>query len=244
MHLVGMPDSPWTEKARWALDHHRIAHEFEPYTPILGELGLRARLRAVSGRVTVPVLFTRHGALRSSRAIAEFADRIGREAPLFPREHHDAIAGWDDASDRALQNVRLLVTCALTRSPAALEEAAPPLVPRPLRRPLAASGLAAFRFKYKISGAAEHDAELALASSLEGLRAALGGRATLLSQFTYADIAMAVLLQGVTPVDDRFVPLPPATRQLWRREALATRFADLVEWRDRLYAAHRQRTGA
>lgn len=69
--------------------------------------------------------------------------------------------------------------------------------------------------------------------------AALAGRAYLLDAFTYADVAMAVVLQMVRPVPDRYMPLGPAVREVRTNEELARGFADLVEWRDRLYARHR-----
>ncbi len=70
----------------------------------------------------------------------------------------------------------------------------------------------------------------------EGLKAS---SPHLLGSFSYADIVMATLLQGVSPVADRFLALGPATRAAWTREGLAREYADLLEWRDRLYEAKR-----
>ena len=39
--LVGLAYSPWTQKARWALTHHGVPHDFESYVPTLGEPKLR-----------------------------------------------------------------------------------------------------------------------------------------------------------------------------------------------------------
>jgi glutathione S-transferase len=75
--------------------------------------------------------------------------------------------------------------------------------------------------------------------SLLALRAALGGRRTLASDFSYADLTMAVVLQMVSPVEDRFIRLGEARRRVWTDDVLAREFADLVQWRDDLYAAHR-----
>ncbi|WP_239014940.1 glutathione S-transferase C-terminal domain-containing protein [Archangium violaceum] len=74
---------------------------------------------------------------------------------------------------------------------------------------------------------------------LEQLRAALQGRSFLTGTFSYADITMAVTLQFIQPVEERFIPLGPGRRKAWSHPALAERFADLLRWRDQLYAEHR-----
>jgi glutathione S-transferase len=75
---------------------------------------------------------------------------------------------------------------------------------------------------------------------LDGLNAQLGGRPYLLEGFSFADVALATLLQCVAPVDDRYVRLGAATRRVWHQPELSGRFGDLVKWRDRLYAEHRR----
>ncbi len=77
---------------------------------------------------------------------------------------------------------------------------------------------------------------------LLALREALGGRRTLASDFSYADLTMAVVLQMVSPVDERYIRIGEARRRAWTDDVLAREFADLVEWRDRLYADHRAAT--
>jgi glutathione S-transferase len=94
------------------------------------------------------------------------------------------------------------------------------------------------RWKYGFGSNGEAS-QRTMRAALEDLRAALAGRTYLLDTFTYADVAMAVVLQMVRPVSDRYMPLGPAGREVWTNEELARSFADLVEWRDRLYACHR-----
>ncbi len=36
--LIGLHYSPWTEKARWALDRQRVPYAFEEHLPMLGEM--------------------------------------------------------------------------------------------------------------------------------------------------------------------------------------------------------------
>ena len=76
--------------------------------------------------------------------------------------------------------------------------------------------------------------------TLAGLRAALARTSPyLLGSFSYADIVMAIVLQGVTPVGDRYWQLDPATRIAWTRDDLTAEFPDLLAWRDDIYARHR-----
>ena len=78
-----------------------------------------------------------------------------------------------------------------------------------------------------------------MSAALAELRAGLAGGDHLLGRFTYADIVMATLLQGIAPVADRYIPLGPATRAAWTQPELLRDNADLVAWRDRLYERHR-----
>jgi glutathione S-transferase len=95
------------------------------------------------------------------------------------------------------------------------------------------------RWKYGF-GADVAASDAAMRTALEDLRAALAGRDYLYEELTYADLTMAVVLQMVRPVDDRYIRLGRAVRAVWTNEPLAADFADLVEWRDRLYAEHRR----
>ena len=54
--LLGLPYSPWSEKARWALDARRVPYREVTYAPLLGEPALRLKLKRWRGNVTVPVL--------------------------------------------------------------------------------------------------------------------------------------------------------------------------------------------
>ena len=65
-----------------------------------------------------------------------------------------------------------------------------------------------------------------------------------MTRFSYADVIMASLLQGVAPVADRYIRLGPATRAAWTQLELARANADLIAWRDRLYEHHRRPSAA
>jgi glutathione S-transferase len=83
--------------------------------------------------------------------------------------------------------------------------------------------------------------EETLTAGLGELRAALKGKRYLLGQFSYADIAMAMCVQFIKPVDSPVVPLGSALRAAWTDAARAVEFADLLRWRDALYEDHRAR---
>ena len=128
--------------------------------------------------------------------------------------------------------------------PGAKVEALPASTPALLRPPLTvATGLTLGFLRWKYGFGRDGEARMhALRATLEDLRVALAGRRHLLDVFSYADVAMAVVLQMVKPVADRWITLGPAIREVWTNDELARDFSDLVEWRDGLYAAHRARS--
>jgi glutathione S-transferase len=139
---------------------------------------------------------------------------------------------------------RTLLIPRLRGNGAALDETLPPAFPRwvrPIVRPITRYATTWFSRKYELR-LDEAQAHLAkMRAALETLRAALAKSSPyLLGRFTYADIVMAILLQGVSPVDDRYWPIGPATRAAWTRADLALDFGDLLAWRDQIYERHRK----
>jgi glutathione S-transferase len=240
--LVAETFAPWSEKARWALDHHRVPYRWREYVPMVGEPWLRLRLRDPFGPVSVPALIGDGAPLRDSLSIAEHADRIGSGTKLLPPSLHADVLGWNDRSERALRANRVRVVVRMAEVPGAKAEALPPGIPAALRPVLAGTtGLALAFLRRKYALGSDVDASQAiLRAALEDLRGALGGRQYLLGDFSYADVTMAVVLQGIRPVADELIPLGPATREVWSNDELAREFADLLRWRDALYARHRR----
>jgi glutathione S-transferase len=240
--LVALVYSPWSEKARWALDHHRIPYDLEDYVPMLGEPMLRVRLRRPFGRVSVPAWIDGEDRITDSFAIARHADRIGSGSSLFPAGSLDTIERWNERSEVALAAGRALVVKKTSESRPAMEAALPKYIPsslRPFLADVSRMGISFLRAKY---GVAKDMAEVerTIIEVLEELRTALDGRAYLMGELSYADIVMAVVLQLVRPVSDDYIPLAPATRETWTHRPFEARFADLCEWRDALYAKHRR----
>ncbi|WNG58298.1 glutathione S-transferase [Archangium gephyra] len=239
--LVGLGYSGWTEKARWALDHHRVAYQYREHIPLMGEL--RLRLHAPSGqRGTVPLLLDGSKATMGSYAIAQWAERQGKGSPLFPAASLPEIEQWEQRSDAMLRVGRAYMVQRLMQFPEAQVEALPSFIPGIARGPLKPMArMAALFLASKHEAAKDPEASLldTVAPGLEQLRAGLQGRKYLTGTFSYADITMALTLQCIQPVDELFIPLGPGRRKAWAHPALAERFADLVRWRDQLYTEHR-----
>jgi glutathione S-transferase len=242
--LFGEYFSPWSEKARWALDHHRVAYTYREHVPLLGELALR--MHAKNERASVPLLVTESGPIPDSFAIARHAESIGTGERLFPEGREDEVATWNDRSEQALRSARALYLERVSRDREAKIEMQPPAFPRFLRAaltPAADLAIAYLRRKYDVDSASS--AEVRLVEALENLERTLDGRSHLIGdRLSYADIAMAVTLQFVSPVAQEFVPLGDATRISCEAPSIAARFPKLLAWRDALYRAHRGgRTG-
>jgi len=239
--LFALLYSPWSEKARWALDHHRVDYLLHSYVPMVHEPWLRLRLKKFRGRVSVPTLLTSEGPLRDSLAIAHEAERVGEGEKLFPKNRADEISAWNERSERALLAARVRVIARMGQVPGAEAEGLT-FLPRALRSPLSSTARTAVNFlrkKYDVHGDLEAS-QVAIRAELAETRNALGNKPYLLDAFTYADITMAVVIQAVRPVAKEFIRLGPAMREVWTNDELATEFADLIEWRDALYAKHRR----
>jgi len=242
--LYGLLQSPYTEKARFSLDHHAIAYRYHEHVPLLGEvfLRLKARGRPPGTRATVPLLVDGPEVLTSSLAIARYADRAGRGAALFPDGRLGDVLRWADVSDRILDIGRAGVMEGLKQNKVAQREALPSFIPGALRgalAPVAVTGALFLASKHGVPKDAAREAAK-LPALLDQVRSALGGTSGsfLLSAMTFADIAIAASLQVLRP--RAASPFGPGTREIWAHEELAQEYADLVGWRDRLYREQRR----
>jgi glutathione S-transferase len=239
--LYGMAYSPYSEKARWALDHHRVAYEWHEHVPMLGERKLRKMAGSNGGKVSVPLAVDGGTVLRDSLSIAKHAESVGKGARLFANEA--AVTTWAGRSDEALDAARVLLLQRILDDREALRESLPSWVPGPLRglsTPIAARGTRHLVRKYGTAGVDPATATAKLREVLGAMRKVLGSRSTILDGFSYADIAMAVVLQMIAPVATEYIVLGPARRRAWTETALASEYADLVAWRDALYAKRRR----
>lgn len=225
--LYSIAYSPWSLRARLALDLAGKPYDKHEYLPTLGEPALRLRLRRPLGRVTLPVMFLPDGtALTDSLDIARHA--LGDSA-LWGDEGD--VQHWTAWSERMLAAGRVRTTRSVMQDPAALENS----LPGPIRS-LGPLGMAIGRQaagmllrKYPID--AESDATLA--EGLDELDDALSTRRWLGGdQLTWSDVTAAVGLCFVDP--PMTLPLGKAARPHWRHDALATEHADAIRWRDRV----------
>ncbi|MCA9670752.1 MAG: glutathione S-transferase domain-containing protein [Myxococcales bacterium] len=250
LELYAISYSPWSERARWALDYHELPYREREYLPIFGTPLLRLRARRFSGRITVPLLIGDDDVvLMDSFDIARHADAIARggRPSLVPDEHRGEIERYNALSEAALAAGRARVTPAVVSDPAARRESVPAAL-RPLAARAAALGGAYLRRKYDTRRLEGDVGREAVVAALDALRAGLatgdgggGGGDYLLGRLTYADITMASMLQVVEPVRSEAVPMGESTRRCWRDAELASSYADVVAWRDALYARHRAR---
>jgi glutathione S-transferase len=240
--------SPWSEKARWALDHHRIDYEKVEYLPMLGAPWLKWRLRGrLRGKLTVPLVLDGDRLVQDSFEIARWADARGGNTPLVPEALSDLVAEWNACAEGLMAAGRARVLSRVAGSPMAQYEAVPPWARKipGVQGPLFRMGARFLTRKYSLADHNVLEQGGAIRDALERLRAALGDRAAeggaLLGRFTLADIAMACALQFVRPVDDAFLRLGAATRRAWTEPVYSEDFADLLGWRDAIYAGFRRR---
>jgi len=246
VELLAIRTSPWSERARWALDHSGVDYRYREFQLMLSEPAARLRLGDWRGRVTAPALLRDGGApLRESVDIARWAD--GQRAPgtpsLFPDDSAADVDRIIATTDPALEAGRARATRRIADDRAARLENLPPGIPSPLRpllAPVAAFGVRYFVRKYDMAGRSDAGDSQVLRAALTDVREALAGREYLCGdQFTFADIAAAVVLHFVDFPAVGPGRLGPANRNCWGDPELASEFADLVEWRDSLYAKHR-----
>lgn len=242
--LYGLAPSPWTERARWALDHHQVAYGYHEHVPMIGEPLLRraARKGGHEGRASVPLLSGEGETVMGSTAIAELAERVGRGSALLPPSARESIARWDALSERMTDVARAWLLRNLAADRTLQKDSLPKFFPSLLRGPLAMSaGLAAtfLQKKYDVPTGAALEAAVSdvLRPALAEVRAGLGGRPYLEEAFSWADITVATALQGLRAHPR--VLSGAATAAAWANEALAREFDDLLMWRDALYAKHR-----
>lgn len=245
MRLYQMHYSPWSERARWALDHHHLAHEKAEHVPVLGVPVLRVAARRPTGRVSVPLLIDGDEVVMGSFEIAQHAERKGSGEPLFPPGEAAAIERWNQVGDGMLDAGRVLIALHIGQDREAQREATPGFVPEGLKGAVAAgAGVVSSLLarKYGFSGVSDATARAQAREGLLKLRSALGSGKTHLvgDAFSYADLLMAASLQFLRPVADLYMPIGPATRRCWSNPDLADEFADLLAWRDRIYAEHRK----
>lgn len=242
LRFFGMNYSMWSIQARWALDHHVIRYNYFEHIPMITTPVLRLVTGKLTGKVTAPLLVADGRVYDDSWQIVAFADRTGHREKLIPFDKVDAIREWHDVCDVAKKSNRIIATDATAHNEDAKRDNLPDFFPeftRNVLTPLADLGVAYLGMKYDFRHAIIAEEKKKVREVLNKVRKALNGKKFIYEHFTYADITAAATLEFVRPVADRYVPLKPAIREVFTQNDLATEFADLIEWRDQLYADKR-----
>ena len=217
-----------------ALEAMGVELSVTTYVPSITTPWLRWKLRRPVGALTLPVLLWDGSPVTDSLDIVKWGcERT--ERPLITTDTLGAVTHWAAVADRLLAAGRIRTTHRVLGHPQALSESLPPVV-----RQLGVLGLVAGRREAKRllrkygdgSGAAAQAARMR--AELRVIAEALGGRETMLEDFSYADIVLAVALSFVKPHSSH--PLGPTARVCWSADELAEEFIALVAWRDRIYA--------
>ncbi|MEM9860612.1 MAG: glutathione S-transferase N-terminal domain-containing protein [Myxococcota bacterium] len=232
--LVSIAYSPWSRRAKLALQRQGTRFRLRNYKPFVDEPWLRWRLRRPWGGVTVPVLFTAGGPICDSLAIAYWgSDRAN--LPLAPARLRPEIERWNALAEDALCAGRLRATTLVVADTPALQASLPSPLPA-LGQPGLVVGRAASRAilrKYARSDSMA-DWDRALDRYVETLADALGDRLHLCDEPSYADIVAASGLAFVSP--EARSPVPEVARAHWTRPDLVAAFPQLFEWRDCILA--------
>lgn len=239
--LVALSYSPWSEKARWALDHHQLPYREVEFVPILGTPWLRIAAKRPFGRVSIPTLLDDDGSYVDSFVIAKHVDQIGQASRLFPEDAAETIAAYNERSEAMLSACRAICMPRIGEDAEAAFDATPRIIPgRKLlaRTSVKLAGML-INGKYKVNKNLDENIAT-LRDGLSRLRTDLGKRDTLLPTFSFADIAMAVTMQWVQPLPTSIRPVGDSLNRVLTQPELASEFADLVAWRDRVYAKYRQ----
>ncbi len=235
--LIGLGYSPWTQRARWSLDVCGFEYQWQKYQPFLGEPGLRIKLGKWSGPVTVPVLLTKAGNVEGGFAIARYA-----AAKSGPEGFWDdtLCAHWERLADKAVAEARDALFPRIEQDEQALCENVAGL---PFANTGAMQGLAKWVLRRMRKKYADTVRAGAMRNALEELRLALQNSSGdyISKVFSYADIAAVTMLDGVKPVSEDYIRQGPASRRCWTDEALASEYADLLEWRDQICEQHRKK---
>lgn len=240
--LVGMYFSPWTERATWALDYHKVPYRYVEYTTLLGQPLLRLKAGKPFGRVSVPLLITPNQSVNDSFEIAIYSDSKSNKAPLVPSAHFTEIKGWTESAELALYSARLRATRRIQASSEALADRLPGYTPNFMRKAFVPMAYVATEYilrKYQL----EEDGDDKLLRNMDEffVRAdkALSGRRFVFEELSFADIVIATAIQAITPIEDKYIYLGLPSRKCMCEPDLAKKYSSLIKWRDVVYEQYR-----
>jgi glutathione S-transferase len=240
--LWHIPLSHFSEKARWALDHKRIAH----HRQVLGPDYLIRAWRA-TGRGTLPILFLDGRAIGDSTHIIAALEECYPEPPLYPadaaaRQHAlDLEDYFDEQLGPALRAA--IITPLFRHDPdvalRVLTTGMPDKAYQTLR-PLGRIFPAYYRFRHKIRDAKLEADRASVHAALVRIEQERQGRAYLVGDaFTVADLTAAAMLSALLQPPEIQYPLRvelPAYLQEYRTALLQH---PGMQWAPGIYRLHR-----
>lgn len=236
--LYGLRYSPWTERARFALDVCDVQHTMQGHQPILGELTLRLKAKSLSHK-TVPILVTASGdVIKDSFDIARFAWASTPQLWEQWQTHEKAIMDAYALSERILNLSRLFALKRMKESPKTLEAQVPRWMP--MKAAVGSMGVNLFAYKYGLDMPTAIDRE-SLNQALLALKEKILDRQYVSDQFSMADILLAVSLGAILPVSNEHIRINRGIRDAWTDEVSVSNFPEVFEWRDNIYQKHRKR---
>lgn len=243
--LVLIPFSPWSEKARFALDYCNVKYTRKSYTIMLDDWWVRILLKRPFGAFTLPFLIQPDGkVVEDSYALSRSIPEVA--AQLFPVAQLDDILRVNQLCDQLLDTGRALASQAVLTDREAMFENIPPFIPvklRPYLLSIVKIAISSLDKQFGVLAKSPEQLLQKMRSDLVQLReiihAKKGREGTLLEQLSFADIAAAAALHFVSPVQHAKVRIAPHTRKTMTQPSLASEFQDLLTWRDALYTRYR-----
>jgi glutathione S-transferase len=245
--LIGMPLSPATNRATWALDYAEVPYQFEEYLPQITTLWVRMRTRRIFGQVSVPILLGPNGVKwLDSWDIALQVHQDCPMAGLIPAILQDQIKRMNELSEAIFYAARILLVGRVLADQEAMLEAVPAGFPQWSRRPmlpLVRQTFIKLRKKYDEPGVTDQDHLDKLHGYMQRIREQLDCKPYLLEQgFSYADMTIISALQLIKPVRHAPGVAYTAYERACICPQLAEDYTDVMQWRDRVYGQHRHKS--
>lgn len=240
--LWHIPLSHFSEKARWALDHKRIAHQRR----VLGVDYLYRAWRA-TGHGTLPILFLDGRAVGDSTHIIAALETHRPNPPLYPADpvaRQRALALEDYFDERLGPSLRACVVTPLFRADpdVALQLLTTGMPEKAYRQlqPLRWIFPAFYRFRHNISDAKLEADRAVVREALDRIEHERRGRAYLVGDaFTVADLTAAALLSpALQPPEIQYPPRVTFPPYLEEYRATLLRHP-AAQWALGIYRAHR-----
>eukprot|EP01025_Chloroclados_australasicus_P060591 TRINITY_DN7792_c0_g2_i1.p1 TRINITY_DN7792_c0_g2~~TRINITY_DN7792_c0_g2_i1.p1 ORF type:complete len:256 (+),score=20.52 TRINITY_DN7792_c0_g2_i1:138-905(+) len=233
--------SPWSARARWALEVNGVKYKRVVYTPLLSEFSLRLKLGDYFGKVSVPIMFiSTHNekkVLRDSFEIALWGNQNRAEGTrdLFPSDCIEQIREWSKLADDILNYGRIQSFEKVKKDPNALKEQTPDGFKWTGTSGAWMTGCIVSLLQGKYSEAGGGPERQKAYSALLKAQTTLNSKQNKFligDSFSYADIVITVATYLVKPPQSQFYTIGQATSACCVLEDLAEEFSDIILWRD------------